>query len=773
MNSFEGEMNPAITTSDLGELSAMNELFDAARALAEKGKPVFPCRSLYKEPLTRRGFKDATTDPQVIQKWWHQYPNANVAIATGAISGLVALDLDNDPEKGKNGADVLAKLVKKHGPLPKTRSVRTPRGGLHYYFRHPGSSVRIPCSTDKLGKGLDVRGDGGYVLVPPSRTERGEYTWECKDPLAELPAWLLDLLLVRASGESDSGRATPLTNSDESRVREALCHIPSNLPHDDWIRILMGLHAWDPVRGKTLGHEWSALCPEKFRERDFESAWRSFKSNGGVSIGTLFEMARRYGWNAQLRQSVCKQDSPIAEESLPDVVISQWPEPPRPEAFHGPLGDFVRRLEPHTESDPMALLMQALVGFGNLLGRLVHFEVEADKHYCNLNVVTVGSSSKARKGTSWGHVIRLLREVDPSWPPYITGLSTGEGLIACVRDPVVKRGKGGQEEVVDEGVSDKRLLAVESEFGRTLQCSNRDGNTLSAVLRQAFDSLNLKVAVKGSPQMSTGAHIGVVGHITIVELIILLSQSDCANGFANRFLWVAVRRSKLLPEGGDAASIDFSDIIARLRKALEFAQTAGRVSRNEKAVELWRQIYFSLSRERPGLLGAVVSRAEAIVMRLAMILAVTDCSLKIEEQHLQAALAIWDYCEASATFIFGDSLGNPIAERVLQLLQNAGERGLSLAAIYEGLSGHVEKEQLHSALKQLYGVGLARFEKVKTSGRPSQIWSATKAASERSEQSAKKAAEAEVNPFEGSTPSKGLSSLNSLNSPAEAWEETI
>ena len=166
----------------------------------------------------------------------------------------------------------------------------------------------------------------------------------------------------------------------------------------------------------------------------------------------------------------------------------------------------------------------------------------------------------------------------------------------------------------------------------------------------------------------------------------------------------------------------------------------------------------------------MVSRAEALVMRMAMISALTDCSAKIQVPHLQAALAIWDYCEASAAFIFGDSLGNPLAERVLQMLQEAGDRGMALAAIYKGLSGHATNEELHPALKDLHSQGLARFEKVKTSGRPGQVWFATKAARERSDQKAKKP----LDPQPSVAPAKeDLSSLNSLNSPEGQWQEVL
>ena len=141
---------------------------------------------------------------------------------------------------------------------------------------------------------------------------------------------------------------------------------------------------------------------------------------------------------------------------------------------------------------------------------------------------------------------------------------------------------------------------------------------------------------------------------------------------------------------------------------------------------MWRTIYTALSAELPGLLGAVCSRSEAIVMRMATLLAVTDCSSVITCAHLKAALAIWDYCAASAKFIFGNTLGNPVAEKVLAALKQAGEAGLSRTALHENFNGHLDKDELDGALKDLHSQGLARFEKVPTSGRPVQIWFATR-----------------------------------------------
>lgn len=749
-----------------------NNLLSSALAIAAKGKPVFPC-DLDKRPLTASGFKDAATDTNTITGWWELNPEANIAMPTGAVSGVVVLDVDVDSTKMVDGEKPLAELVLRYGPLPETLTVKTPRGGRHIYFQHP--KIKVPNSTSKLGAGLDVRGDGGYVLLPPSKTANGGYEYANRAAIAPMPDWLLNLV-SRGNGDQNKSRASasvaPASNQEEAeRIRTALVSLPASVAHDDWVRVGMALHAWDAGQGKAIWQEWSQTCPEKFNQRDLDAAWHSFKPNGGVGLGTLFALAQQHGWQST---SVNKPKAEIhgpTDDEPTEVMVPNWPAPPRPEAFYGWPGKYVERLMPHTEADPMAILLQLLVGFGNILGRSAYFQVEADKHYLNLNAVIVGNSSKARKGTSWGHVNKFLKQIDPSWPAPITGLSTGEGLIHQVRDPVVATNKKTKkQEIEDEGQSDKRLLAVESEFGRLLQCANREGNTISAVIRQAFDTGDLRVATKTSPEQATNAHVSIIGHITMVELNLLLSTSDSANGLANRYFWVVVKRSKLLPEGGDADTVNFEDICYQLSEAVIFARQAGRIKLDSEARELWRSIYTALSAEQPGLLGAVTSRGEALVMRLATLLAVTDWSNTISVAHLKAALAIWDYCAASAKFIFGNSLGNPVAERVLAALKLAGATGLSLSAIHVEFSGHLDRGELHAALKELHGQGLVNFESVKTSGRPSQVWFATRINSEKSELSG---VGNEMMPSASIPTPTNLSSLNSPNSQTGDREEDI
>jgi hypothetical protein len=159
-------------------------LLNAALAYARRGVPVFPCEPGGKRPLTYNGFWDATTEARRIRAWWGRWPAANVGVPTGRRSGLLVLDVD--PRDG--GFESLAVLEREGGPRPETARARTGGGGVHVFFRYPaGETVRNSAGT--LGSGLDVRGEGGYVVVPPSRTQSA-YGWIDRSRPAE-PPWLL------------------------------------------------------------------------------------------------------------------------------------------------------------------------------------------------------------------------------------------------------------------------------------------------------------------------------------------------------------------------------------------------------------------------------------------------------------------------------------------------------------------------------------------------------------------------------------------------------
>lgn len=393
-------------------------------------------------------------------------------------------------------------------------------------------------------------------------------------------------------------------------------------------------------------------------------------------------------------------------------------------AYHGVTGEFVRAIEPHTEADPVALLIQFLTVFGSIVGPSPYFRVENDRHRANLFAVLIGNSSRGRKGTSAGHVRAVSEIADANWltDRNASGLSSGEGLISHVRDQVVRWNADEQcDKIIDPGVSDKRLLITESEFAGTLAVMERPGNTLSPVIRNAWDGLPLQTMTKNSPLKATGAYISIVAHITKDELRARMTRTDMANGFANRFLFALVRRSKELPFGGhlnDAALIDLAN---KLTAVVAAARTVTSVRMTDAAITVWAAAYSDLSADRPGMLGAVTARAEAQTTRLALIYALLDGKGDIDLQHLEAAMAVWGYCDQSAQIIFGDSLGNPLADEILSALHR-NPLGMTRTDIRDLFQRNRSSDEISGALAVLLQAGRAKYEIRQTGGRPVETW---------------------------------------------------
>jgi hypothetical protein len=413
-----------------------------------------------------------------------------------------------------------------------------------------------------------------------------------------------------------------------------------------------------------------------------------------------------------------------------------WPAEPGEDAYYGLAGDIVRAIEPHSEADPAALLIQLLAGFGNMIGRSAFYRVAADLHYLNVYTVLVGPTSKGRKGQSWNAIKQVLRAADSEWATknISSGLSSGEGLINAVRDPQEEDEpiRGNDKRVIDyqkvtknAGVKDKRLFVIEPEFASVLRVAERDGSTISAQIRQAFDDGTLRTMTK--TQMSaTGAHISITGHITKDELLRDLTRTDSANGFANRFLWICVQRSKCLPDGGKLSGVDFAPLTRRLTDAVVSARLTGEMSRDQETQILWAEVYPRLTGDRLGMFGAVTGRAEAITLRLSCIYALLDRSAVIRVPHLKAALQVWRYAEDSARFIFGDKIGDQMADTILTGLRNAPE-GLTRSDISKLFDRNKNADQISRAMDVLKGHGLADCTTRKSEGgkgRPTEYWRA-------------------------------------------------
>ena len=390
-------------------------------------------------------------------------------------------------------------------------------------------------------------------------------------------------------------------------------------------------------------------------------------------------------------------------------------------ALHGVAGEIVRAIEPHSEADSAALLVTVLAFVGAAIGRTPHALAGGSRHTVNNNFVIVGDTGKGRKGSSLGPVKQLMKSVSPDFmdASVASGLSSGEGLIHAVRDAPEKADKA--HDLVDHGVADKRLLVVEEEMVSVLKVASREGNTLSAILRQAWDGGDLRVLTRNNPIRATNAHIGILGHITGSELQRQLTETEAANGFANRFLWIHSRRSKLLPDGG--ATPDCGDAVSRLKSAIEWASGHEEpITRDGEARALWHAGYGPLSEGKPGLLGAILGRAEAHVLRLSVLYAVLDQSPVVQVPHLEAALAVWAYAEASARFIFGERLGDPVADSILEAVRGAGSAGIDRTAISALFGRHQPASRIGVAIEQLLAANLIQARREQTAGAPRTLY---------------------------------------------------
>jgi hypothetical protein len=310
------------------------------------------------------------------------------------------------------------------------------------------------------------------------------------------------------------------------------------------------------------------------------------------------------------------------------------------------------------------------------------------------------------------------------------GLSTGEGLIHAVRDKsIIGKTKKG-EPIFDDGVIDKRLCVVESELARTFHALLREGNTLGAVLCQAWDGNQMRTMTRNTPRCATGAHVSIVGHVTASELIERLQRlqnSVGKGGLGNRILWVLARRQRSLPFGGRPLDAELQELGRRLGAAIKAARLcADNVTLDPSARALWARIYPDLTADRPGLLGSMTQRGAPQVRRIATVYALLDHAREVADVHLHAALELWRYCIDSARFLFGESTGDKVADRILGELRGIRPDWLPRAAIGKLFGWNTPADAIERALTLLVNLGLAqkRTKPTGRKGRPPEEWGA-------------------------------------------------
>jgi Bifunctional DNA primase/polymerase, N-terminal/Protein of unknown function (DUF3987)/Primase C terminal 1 (PriCT-1) len=659
----------------------------------DAGICALPVQAHKKSPLVVwKQYQDRLPTGEEYEKWINEYKLVGVFIVCGSVSGVVALDLDNDAAIERADREIGAEI------LDVTTCVSTSKGRRHYYFTIPAGEVIPSWSED----GYELHAEGKGVVAPPSLHRSGVgYRFirglECMQPLPEV------LRHRNGSNEHAEGGAAPKVAKDG--LASLLAKPPAEGDRNTWL---------------------TKVCGHLAKQHAFKDGYLATVDLANKSLKTPLpagevEKTAASIWDAEQRQSTkCR---PFQRTEVPK------PTPLGSPAFHGPLGAFVKAWEPHTEADPAALLATALVGFSSVLGSGPRHTVSGDVHAARLWACVVGSSATARKGMSYKPARNLLASVDPLWNEICnaSGLSTGEGLIHRVRDLKIGTktdSKSGQitEYVEDPGITDKRLFLLEAEFARVLTVMARKDNTLSTVMRELWDRGDAQIITKVSAATATDAHVCLIAHVTMEELRRALSDCDAANGFANRFLWVYAERHGSLPFGGAAEPKELEQIRESLERAYHHAPP-GEVGWSEDAKALWVEKYEDLLKCGGGLTGSIVARGQPQVLRLALVYALADDVVEIGRVHLEAALEVWRYCAESARYIFGERTGDTAADRILVELRERGQ--MTRNEIRELFDRHKSSTAIGAALEALRAAGLAESEKAASEGgRPAEVWSA-------------------------------------------------
>lgn len=371
-----------------------------------------------------------------------------------------------------------------------------------------------------------------------------------------------------------------------------------------------------------------------------------------------------------------------------------------PEGFPGVMRDIVEAACASSEAHSVAVAANVIALFCCAVGRGPFQRIGDSVAHARAWAIVVGRSGKARKGTSLSTakevfkradaILRELHQSNDRLRIHAGGLSTGEGIGWAIRDarePDEATGKGG-----DPGVNDKRLMVFETEFANVLAQVKREGNVLSAILRNVFDGGDIEPLTKTSQLTATKTHVVVVGHITGHELREKSTENDAANGLLNRFMILHVHRPKLvpLPEPTpghvlDALAVRVADAIDFANKGDPYGNNTHEIVMSDQAKALWCDLYPQITRDLDGKAGSLMARSEVYARMLAMVFCLMGRRSEIEPCDLIAALAWIEYWHQSITYSFltGDAEEevDPFTKAVLDLV--VAQPGVKLSELQE------------------------------------------------------------------------------------------
>lgn len=378
--------------------------------------------------------------------------------------------------------------------------------------------------------------------------------------------------------------------------------------------------------------------------------------------------------------------------------------------YAGILGDITMAAAPTTEADPVGIYASLLAGTGAFIGPGPYVRIGNTRHPLLIWPLLLGRTGSGRKGEATGTAEIFLRRAAPDTADRrtVSGLSSGEGLIERIRD--------GD----DPASQDKRLLVIEPEFTSVMARSRREGSTLAAVQRQAWDGRALTVLNRQQLRAS-GSHVAIIGHITPQEFRLRLAEADMTGGTYNRYLPLFVERSRRLPipEGVDENIV--GRLSGRLYDGIDEAREVSAIQLAADAVKLWTgELYDELTEgdEEDRAEAEFTRRAAPYCLRVAGLLSALDGRALIGADDLAAAAAVVRYSIASARYVLDRQARNPRLDRIRRAVDEAGAEGLARTEISGLFSRNLPKATLGELLAEL--VADEQYEETQkaTRGRP-------------------------------------------------------
>lgn len=623
-----------------------NPTLSAALKYASRGWFVFPCHSMRgpscscghsecdsaaKHPRTKRGLSEASTDLNIIRAWWTRWPDANIAIATGAASGFDVLDVDP-----RHLGDVsLAELVREHEALPHTPEAKTGGGGRHILFAHPGEHVG---NKTGIRPGLDVRGDGGYIIAPPSNHTSGlPYAWEggalpSETPFAPFPLWLLTL--VRGT---NGKTAEPQAHLDAADV---LAGVPEGERDDKLFRFACKLrrHGLPKEMARALVlHAADKAIPPFSHARANEKVDRVWNKYQASASDPLPEGAG--------------EDDTEAIPVLPEIC------------WRTGFKEFREAYTGSTEASDAFLWGGYFVVAGLVLGRSAQL-LAGSPIFPNVFLTIVGASGRSRKSTAQAFARRLLEQTDSNVETS-QGIGSPEGLIQLLA-----------------GRPNTRLLIDLAETSILFSKGAQEGTRgLLPLVTALYDCpKTARLPNRKEDLKATDPFLGILGSTTAEWLRRDLHLDDLRGGLAGRFCYIVGKEKAPIafPPPPDTSALRRAETI--LRNAGNRHTAPLEYGLSPEASTVWKD-WYTADRAKScetSILEVLTHRLHPHAWKLALLYAALEGTTDITVEQITAACAFADYQREAQKHVFlgfGDSETMKTEQRILAALKKHGPLG--------------------------------------------------------------------------------------------------